>query len=256
MPLMRFLVAGYLLLALPNLANAATDTLVFKDGDHISILGNALADRMQHDGWLETLMQAQFPDRHLSIRNLGFAGDELTTRMRCENYGSPDDWLSRTKADVVFAFFGYNESFAGPGGLEQFKQNLAKFIKNLGEHKYNSNAPPRLVLFSPIAQENLHTPNLPDGSANDQNLKLYTQAMREVATEHEVSFVDLFASSLDLYAKSSKPLTINGVHLTEYGNQSLVRESYGKATSEISTSKVSRRGPCARGRQCLAGRGL
>ena len=25
-------------------------------GDHISILGNTLADRMQHDGWLETLL--------------------------------------------------------------------------------------------------------------------------------------------------------------------------------------------------------
>src|SRR5437667_4287387 len=135
---MRIFLAGYLLLTFSKLTNASTNSLVFKDGDHISIIGNALADRMQHDGWLETLIQAQFPDRHISIRNLGLAGDELTTRMRCENFGSPDDWLARTKADVVFAFFGYNESFAGPAGLEQFKQNLAKFIKNIGEHKYNN----------------------------------------------------------------------------------------------------------------------
>src|SRR5438046_7717919 len=173
-----------LLLTWSSSAPGATSELALQEGDHIAIIGNTLADRMQHDGWLETLLQAQFPDRHLIMRNLGFAGDELTVRMRCENFGSPDDWLKRTKADVVFAFFGYNESFAGPAGLVKFKQNLAKFIKNLGEHKYNSNAPPRLVLFSPIAQENLHTPNLPDGSANNQNLKSYTQAMREVATEH------------------------------------------------------------------------
>ena len=26
-------------------------------GDHISLIGNTLADRMQHDGWLETYLQ-------------------------------------------------------------------------------------------------------------------------------------------------------------------------------------------------------
>src|SRR6266704_4597814 len=96
---MNFLLAACVLLALVNPAKAATDTLTFNDGDHISIIGNALADRMQHDGWLETLIQAHFPDRHLSIRNLGFAGDELSVRMRCDNFGSPDDWLTRSKAD-------------------------------------------------------------------------------------------------------------------------------------------------------------
>src|SRR5262245_61606278 len=103
----------------------------FKQGDHICIVGNGLADRMQHDGRLETLLQAQFPDQRLLIRNLGFAGDELNNRMRCDNFGSPDDWLSRTRADVILAFFGYNESFAGPAGLDKFKQDLAGFIKNI-----------------------------------------------------------------------------------------------------------------------------
>jgi len=57
---MKFLLGACLLLALVNRAKAATDTLAFNDGDHISIVGNALADRMQHDGWLETLLQARF----------------------------------------------------------------------------------------------------------------------------------------------------------------------------------------------------
>src|ERR1043166_9353025 len=108
---MRIFCSACLLLAVASLGFAATDTLELKDGDHISLIGNALADRMQHDGWLEALLQAQFPNQHLSIRNLGFAGDELTVRMRCENFGSPDDWLSRTRTDVILAFFGYNESF-------------------------------------------------------------------------------------------------------------------------------------------------
>src|SRR5690348_5487121 len=77
---------------------AAAESLQLKPGDHIAIVGNELADRLQHDGWLETLLQVQFPDRHLVIRNLGFAGDELTAQMRCDNFGSADDWLARARA--------------------------------------------------------------------------------------------------------------------------------------------------------------
>src|SRR5262249_22737859 len=80
--------------------------LVLQKGDRISIIGNTLADRMQHDGWLETYFHARFPKHDLTFRNLGFSGDELTLRLRSAGFGSPDDWLTRTKADVVFAFFG------------------------------------------------------------------------------------------------------------------------------------------------------
>src|SRR5437879_4219041 len=162
------------LLACASSAPGAPIQLTLKSGDHISIIGNTLADRMQHDGWLETLLQAHFSERHLTFRNLGFAGDELTVRMRCENFGSPDDWLKRTKADVVFAFFGYNESFAGAAGLTKFKQEFEKFIGNTLEHQYNGRTAPQLVLFSPIAQENSHDTNLPNGGPNNPNLKLYT----------------------------------------------------------------------------------
>jgi len=199
----------------------AVEGLQLKPGDYIAIVGNGLADRLQHDGWLETLLQAQFPDQHLVIRNLGFAGDELTAQMRCDNFGNADDWLTRTRADVVFAFFGYNESFAGPAGMARFKQDLANYIRNLAQHKYNSNTPPRLVLFSPIGHENLHDSNLPDGVTNNVNLKLYTEAMAEVAKQNGVLFVDLYTPSLKLYQRASKPLTIDGVHLSEKGDQAL-----------------------------------
>ena len=49
-----------------------------KPGDHICIIGNSLAERMQHYGWLETLLHAQFPQHELVIRNLGYSGDTVT----------------------------------------------------------------------------------------------------------------------------------------------------------------------------------
>src|SRR4051794_19212086 len=49
--------------------------LELRKGDHISLIGNTLADRMQHDGWLETMLQSRFTGRELTIRNLGYAAD-------------------------------------------------------------------------------------------------------------------------------------------------------------------------------------
>jgi putative heme-binding domain-containing protein len=192
--------------------------LTLRPGDHISIIGNTLADRMQHDGWLETYLHSRFPRHQLTIRNLGFSGDELTLRLRSANFGSPDDWLRRNKTDVVLAFFGYNESFGGKEGLAKFKSDLDAFIKGTTSKKYNGKSDARLVLCSPIAHENLHDPNLPDGSANNQRLALYADAMAEVAAANKVPFVDLFRPTKALYGKAREPLTINGIHLTEEGN--------------------------------------
>jgi putative heme-binding domain-containing protein len=192
-------------------------------GDRIGIIGNTLAERMQHDGWLETYLASRFPEHDLSFRNLGFSGDELTLRLRSFAFGSPDEWLSRHKADVVFAFFGYNESFAGKAGLEGFKKDLTEFIKHTLAQKYNGKSAPRLVLFSPIAHEDLRSPNLPDGKENNRRLEMYTGAMAEVAKAHKVPFVDLFRPTKELYGGGKGPFTINGVHLNERGNQEVAK---------------------------------
>jgi glucose/arabinose dehydrogenase len=75
-------------------------------------------------------------------------------------------------------------------------------------------------VFSPIAHEDLGDPNLPDGKANNVRLEMYTRAMEEVVKAHpEVTFVDLFAPSLKLYAEHKAPLTMQGIHLNSEGNR-------------------------------------
>src|SRR5262249_60513840 len=56
---------------------APAQTLELKKGEHVCIIGNTLADRMQHFGWLETLIQARFPQHELVFRSLGYSGDEV-----------------------------------------------------------------------------------------------------------------------------------------------------------------------------------
>jgi putative heme-binding domain-containing protein len=216
-------VSALLAAILVSIAPAPAIAIEIKPGDHIAIVGNTLADRMQHDGWLETDIQARFPDHRLVIRNLGFSGDELTLRLRSADFGTTDQWLTRTKPDVVLAFFGYNESFAGRGGLDAFKKDLAAFVKQTLARKYNGTSAPRMVLFSPIAMEAPRGRDLPDPMATNQRLKLYTAAMAEVAAADGIPFVDLFAPTLALYEKAGEPLTINGVHLNDAGNRELAR---------------------------------
>jgi len=63
-----------------------------KNGDRICYVGNTLADRMQHFGWLETLVQSRFAEKQLVFRNLGFPAtvDELR-RSAC----TPDTFEGR-----------------------------------------------------------------------------------------------------------------------------------------------------------------
>lgn len=232
----------------------AAEPLELKKGDHICIVGNTLAERMQHSGWLETLLYAKFPAQELVFRNLGYSGDEIdgyrdaNKRLRSMSFGSHDEWLSanapvpqpqklnkdapvsanrfaltNTKADVVFAFYGYNESFAGEAGLSTFKQDVAAFIKHTASQKYNGKSAPQLVLFSPIAHEYINDPNLQSReavAAANVRLKAYAEAMGEVAKAHNVLFINLFEGTEKTFNDSKKPhnYTINGIHLNEKGD--------------------------------------
>ncbi len=214
-----------LLIAGALLARAeAPARLDLKPGDHVVLIGNALADRMQHTGWFETLVEARFPDHKLVFRNLAVAGDEIAFRHRSENFGSPDDWLKRTGADVVLAFFGFNESVKGPDGLAKFRADLDKELKHLKSTDFSGRGTPRVVLVSPIANERHRDPNFPDPTANNRNLELYTAAMIEVARDNDVQFVDVFHPSQKLFADAAarnRSLTVNGLFLSDDGDRAL-----------------------------------
>src|SRR5260221_11642781 len=51
----------------------AQTVLPLSKGDRIVYVGNTLADRMQHQGWLETVIQSRFPEHELVFRDLGFS---------------------------------------------------------------------------------------------------------------------------------------------------------------------------------------
>ncbi len=231
----------------PPLANVPADyrdpvPFAFQKDDVVAILGNGLADRMQHDGWLETLLQSQLVGKNVRIRDMSASGDRPYSFPRSSGQISITAYLRHVKPTVVFAFFGYNESFDTKP--EEYKRQLLEFVKKTRGTKPEGKDFPRIVLFSPIAQEDTRNPNVPDGRAQNVRLAALTRATQEAAQEAGVAFIDLFHPSLKLYEKASQPLTINSVHLTEEGNRQLAEviasELLGKPVSSSQASEKLR----------------
>jgi putative membrane-bound dehydrogenase-like protein len=193
----------------------------FNKGEVVAILGDGLADRFQHDGWMETLLQSALPEQQLHFRNLSASGDRPDSFPRSKGAALMTDYLRHVKADVVLAFFGYNDSFAGVEQADAYRQKLVAFVKKTRGSQANGHSFPRIVLFSPIAHEDTHNPNVPDGKAHNPQLEAYARATEAAAKEAGVAYVDLYHPSLALYQAARAPLTINGVHLSEDGDRQL-----------------------------------
>ena len=203
-----------------------TNALKLNKGSRIVLLGNNLGSRMMNYGHFETEMQVRYPDSQLYIRNMCDGGDtpgfrphasrnlpwafpgaekfqtELATNSHSEgHFDTPEQWLNLLKPDVIVAFFGSPESFQGPTGLANYRAELDAFIKHTLAQKYNGTMAPQLAIVSPIAFEDLSgTFDLPNGKTENENLALYTQAMKEVIAQNNlgaerVLFVDAYTPS-------------------------------------------------------------
>jgi putative heme-binding domain-containing protein len=200
--------------------------LDFIKSERIGFLGNSQAERMNLFGNFETLLHMRFPDRELVVRNFARPAEEVGIQQRSADYTALDDPQLAFSADTYFCFFGYNESFAGAPGVDRFKQLYREYLDNTAK-KYardDTGAPPRFILVSPIAFEPTGDRLLPDGTKENEALKLYASAVGEVAKERNLAFVDLFDASLQLFSKEAgMQFTINGCHLNENGDYEVAR---------------------------------
>lgn len=246
----------------------APEPIKVEKGTHIVLIGNNLGSRGMNYGHFETEMQVRYPDYSLFIRNMCDGGDtpgfrphssrnlpwafpgaekfqtEFANNAQSEGHlESPDQWLTRLKADVIIAFFGYNESFQGKEGLENYKGELDAFIKHTLSQNYNGKVAPKLAIVSPIAFENLSAKfDLPDGKKENENLALYTEAMKQVAAQNNVLFIDAFAPSKKLFETSKEQMTIDGSQLNEEGYKKfddfLVTQVFGKTPRKAEANRA------------------
>ena len=203
------------------------DRLKLEPNQRVMIVGNTFAERMALYGYFETALYCAYPDHKLSVRNLGWSGDEVDLMPRPNNTGSFTENLKWHKADVIFLCFGMNESFAGSDGMSAWRDRLTKFVSELKAIQFNGKSAPKLILVSPIAHEDLGAP-LPAGAAVVERNKIlgeYTRVMGEVAKQEENLFIDLHAPMLKQMGEGGdRKMTINGIHLNELGYYHASRE--------------------------------
>ncbi|MCA9029135.1 MAG: azurin, partial [Planctomycetaceae bacterium] len=96
-------------------------TLKLEPHDKVVVIGNTLAERMQYFNHFETLLHQHFPKHELVVRNLGWSADTIRQRLRSEAFPDHGHTLIDHQPNVILAMFGFNESFAGPAGLDAFE---------------------------------------------------------------------------------------------------------------------------------------
>ena len=214
-------------------SSADATSLALQAGDRIVFVGNTMAERMQLFNHFETLLMTRFANLNLVVRNLGWSADTTTLQPRPLGFGAEPTHLYRQKADVIFAFFGLNESFEGEAGLARFERDLDGYLRGHKAAAYNGKTPPRIVLVSPVAHERLARLPRVDADARNRELARYTETMRQVAARTGITFVDLFTPTRRLLEQRQPEwMTINGIHLTEDGDRvvaGLLMEALGFA---------------------------
>lgn len=195
-------------------------------GDRITVIGNTFVERMALSGYFDALVHAAHPDHQISIRHVPWSADEVALRPREHSVPTMETHLARHETDVIVMCFGMSESFGGQAGLAKFEADLDALLAGLGSEQFNGASPPRLILVSPVAHEDLGAPLVTGTELAQRNsdLATYSDAMRQTASAHDVTFVDLFHTSQLLYERESGKLTRNGIHPTELGCYHFTRE--------------------------------
>lgn len=214
-------------------------------GNVVTLVGSGMGSRMVHYGHFETEIFLRFPNANLTIRNIcdegntpGFrphpsreqqgqyafpgANELIHKDLKAEtkpegHFPTPDQWLSSLKTDVVICFFGFNSSFDGPRELNRFKKELSGFLSHTKSMSYGQGNP-KVVLISPTAIQS--TPGVTSGKSQNRNLKLYTDAMGEVAKVNGVLFIDTYTPSTEWY-KDGKAHSIDGALYNDHGYRKL-----------------------------------
>lgn len=194
-----------------------------QEGDRVVLLGGTMVEREQRYGSWEMLMTTQYPDKNITFRNLGWSGDTVWAESRgifdppAEGYRRMIEQVRGLNPTVLILGYGANESFAGKAGLEKFLTQYKKLLEDLKPTKA------RLVFLGPPAHNARAFP-LENSDSRDADIKLYSDAIKQLAEEHDAPFVDFYHSIHEWLTTTQKfpevpfePLSNNGVHWNARG---------------------------------------
>jgi lysophospholipase L1-like esterase len=192
----------------------------FEPNEMVVMLGGTFFERDYEYGHLETAMMEANPGLGLRFRNLGWSADNVWGASR-SYFGPPSEGLDRLrsqlqaiKPSVVLCQYGAAEAWDGSAKIDAFLDGYRKLLDLV----VAASGRPRLVLISPTPAEN--QPSLPNLDAHNIRLAAYRDAVRRLAEERSLAFVDAFELARRV-PREAGPLTVNGLHFSEKGYRHL-----------------------------------
>ncbi len=164
------------------------------------------------------------------FRNMAWEGDTVYEQWRDLNFGSWTEQLNAARATVIVAQFGQIESLDGISKLKEFAAAYEALLDQF------ANRTRRVLLLSPRPFESPQSIHMPDLTTNNNTVRAYADAVRQLADRRGFVFVDLFTS----LTGATEKLTVNGMHLTPEAHSTiaaLVARSLGVETPNLGSLK-------------------
>jgi len=194
-----------------------------RDGDRVLLLGNSFFERALDYGEMETALALRWPDRNITFRNLGWDGDTVfghsrTGGRRRSVFGDAEEGFLRMiehvkslKPTVIFLAYGFNESFAGEGGLEAFREGATRLLNEI------SSKETRIVILTPTPMEVGFGPDESAVASRNAILAQYQSVLVDIAKSSGLHLVNLSGPLQAL----EQPYSENGIHPSEAGYRAI-----------------------------------
>lgn len=168
------------------------------------------------------------------MRSLAWETDTVFRQDRPLNFGSLEQQLRRSEAQMVMLVFGRQECLErGDEGLPAFRVALADLVARCQKHVGV------VALAGSVPFETKQAP-LPDSVRRNAVLKKYQEAMSEIAKASKIQFFDVFA----VWPNDAKDFTTDGVQLSARGSrlygEVLYRQLFKATSSTPPEAEVSR----------------
>lgn len=170
---------------------AARRPFQWRDGDHVVLLGSTFLEREQQFGHIEAGLSGAAGTHRVTFRNLGWDGDTVFAESR-GIFDAPEvgylrmvEHVRAEEPSVILVCFGQNDVLTSGRTLEQFTAQLRRLLDDL------SSTGAVIVLVSPHELLPAVAP-IPSPSRFNSRLAAVTDAVRGVASERSLTFVDLF----------------------------------------------------------------
>jgi lysophospholipase L1-like esterase len=168
---------------------AAEPTLQLKDNDVWVMAGDSITAQRLHTNYIEAFYRTHYPQWHLHFRNSGIGGNRTGSILARFDYD-----VAAWKPTIVSIELGMNDV---NGSEEDYLKGMKQLIAKIRAIP----AQPVLISSSPVD----------DGSIlNDwkgercQKLHPFTEALKKLAAEENVVFVDQYHALIDLWGENRR----------------------------------------------------